>query len=385
MKELRLRDSLATSLASGHPWVYRDHVGSFQAPSGTWVKVSSASFSAVGLWDSESQIAVRLFSTEGPVTDEWIFDRVREAYGARSKLRRDGVTGYRLIFGEADQLPGIVVDMYGPYAVLLTYSKSLGVLSQKVAEAVLEVTGCRGVARRVKQDEKVQLLPLAGEPVAESVTVEEYGMRLVARLSRGQKTGLFFDHRENRAYVRARSEGARVLNLYSYTGGFSVAAALGGARAVTSVDIAAPAIEDARLNFEENQLGDFPHEGVAEDVIVYLERAAKARRRFNLIVCDPPSFARNKTQVRGAEKAYRKVMSAALELVEPGGLFCAASCTSQVGPAAFRQAINDAARKARVRYQVVHDVGQPADHPVAIGHEEGRYLKFVVGRILPRC
>jgi 23S rRNA (cytosine1962-C5)-methyltransferase len=349
------------------------------------VKVRSASFSAVGLWDSESQIAVRVFSTEGPVTDEWILDRVREAYDARVTLRRDGVTGYRLIFGEADQLPGIVVDMYGPYAVLLTYSKSLGMLSQKVAEAVLEVTGCRGVARRVRQDEKVQLLPLAGEPVAESVTVEEYGMRLVARLSRGQKTGLFFDHRENRAYVRARSEGARVLNLYSYTGGFSVAAALGGARAVTSVDIAAPAIEDARLNFEENQLGDFPHEGVAEDVIVYLERAAKARRRFNLIVCDPPSFARNKTQVRGAEKAYRKVMSAALELVEPGGLFCAASCTSQVGPAAFRQAINDAARKARVRYQVVHDVGQPADHPVAIGHEEGRYLKFVVGRILPRC
>lgn len=385
MKELKLRDSLAVSLASGHPWVYRDHVGSFQAPSGTWVRVRSASFSAVGLWDSESQIAVRILSTEGPVTDGWIFDRVREAYEARDELRANGVTGYRLIFGEADQLPGIVVDMYGPYAVLLTYSKSLGALSQKVAQAVLEVTGCRGVARRVKQDDRIELLPLAGEPVLESVTIEEYGMRLIARLSRGQKTGLFFDHRENRAYVRARSRGARVLNLYSYTGGFSVAAALGGARSVTSVDISAPAIEDAGLNFEENQLGDFPHEGVAEDVIAYLERAGRAGERFELVVCDPPSFARNKSQLRGAEKAYRKVMASALALVAPGGLFCAASCTSQVGPAAFRQAISDAARKARVRFQVVHDVGQPVDHPVAIGHEEGRYLKFVVGRVRPRC
>jgi 23S rRNA (cytosine1962-C5)-methyltransferase len=203
-------------------------------------------------------------------------------------------------------------------------------------------------------------------------------------LTQGQKTGLFFDHRENRRYVRGQSQGAKVLNLYSYTGGFSLAAALGGATEVTSVDISAPAIADSVLNFRENQLADFPHEALVQDVLAFLQNATKEGRRFDLIVCDPPSFARNRTQLRSAEKAYRKVMSAALPLVSPGGLFCAASCTSQVGPNAFRQAIADSARKARLRYQVILDVGQPSDHPVLIGHEEGRYLKFVVGRVRPR-
>lgn len=385
MKELRLPDSLATSLASGHPWVYRDHVGSFNAPSGTWVRVHAGSFSAVGLWDSESQIALRVFSTEGPVDDTWLGRRVREAYDLRAPLRASGITGYRLVYGEADMLPGIVVDMYGDYAVLVTYSKSLGAVAQRLAPLLVEVTGCRGVVRRTKNDDGVQLTPLVGQMPPETLVVEEYGMRMLARLTRGQKTGLFFDHRENRAFVREHAAGRSVLNLYSYTGGFSVAAALGGATRVVSVDISAPAIEDVSLNFAENGLSEFPHEGRAQDVLDYLEEARRSGSRFDLVVCDPPSFARNRTQLRGAEKAYRRVMSAALSVVSPGGLFCAASCTSQVGPVAFRQAINDSARKARLRFQVVHDVGQPFDHPVAIGHEEGRYLKFVVGRVLPRA
>lgn len=385
MKELTLPESLCTSLASGHPWVYRDHVGRFEAPRGAWIRVKSGSFTAVGIWDDESAIAVRLFSTQGPVDEGWIRARVEEAFALRKPLRQQGVTGYRLIYGEADQIPGIVVDMYDDCAVLVSYSKSLGALTQKVAAAVLEVTGCLGVARRVKGEEGAGLHHLAGEPIPHSVTVDEYGMKLVARLSEGQKTGLFFDHRENRRYVREIARGARVLNLFSYTGGFSVGAALGGAASVTSVDISAPAIADSLVNFEKNGLADFPHEALTEDVFDFLTRASKEGRRYDLIVCDPPSFARNRTQVRAAEKAYRKVMSAALALASPGGIFCAASCTSQVGPSAFRLAISDAARKARVRYQVVHDVGHPLDHPVLIGHEEGRYLKFVVGRVLGRC
>lgn len=385
MKELTLNGSLATSLASGHPWVYRDHVGSFSAASGTWVKIHCGSFSAVGLWDEESQIALRIFSTQGPVDSSWIRARVQEAWDLRSSLRKRGVTGYRLIFGEADQLPGIVVDVYGQFAVLVSYSKSLGALLHEVAQAVFEIGGFRGVVRRTKRDGRVDLSVLQGEPPPERVEIEEYGMKLLARLSEGQKTGLFFDHRENRKTVSAHAEGRSVLNLFSYTGGFSVSAALGGARSVTSVDIAAPAVADSEENFRINHLSHVPHEAVAQDVFRFLEEAEKQKRRFDLVICDPPSFAKNKTQLRAAEKVYRRLMSQALGLVSEGGVFCAASCTSQVGPEAFRHALLDAGRKARKRLTILHDVGHAPDHPVNVAHEEGRYLKFLMLRVLERC
>ena len=385
MKELVLPDSLATSLASGHPWVYRDHVGRFTAPTGSVVLVKSGSFSAYGIWDEESAIALRIFSTKQAPDEPWLEARVREAWQLRAPLREQGVTGYRLIFGEADSLPGIVVDLYGEFAVLVTYSKSLGSLSARLGPIVARIANCRGVVRRIKNEEGVELRPLFGELPPDVLYIEEHGMTLLARSRSGQKTGLFFDHRENRQYVRKNARGCRVLNLYSYTGGFSVAAALGGAVGVTSVDIAAPAVADSEENFGLNGLSEFPHRAVAQDVIVFLERAKKSGEKYDLVVCDPPSFAKNRTQQKAAEKAYRRVMSEALAVVAPGGLFCAASCTSQIGPEAFRHAINDAARKARVRFQIVHDVGQPSDHPVLVGHEEGRYLKFVAGRVLDRC
>ncbi len=385
MKELRLNPSLATSLASGHPWVYRDHVGNFSAPGGSWVRITSGSFSAVGLWDAESAIAVRIFSTERVVDRPWIFARIQEAYDNRRELIDAGVTGYRLVFGEADQLPGIVVDVYDRYAILVSYSKSLGQLLDPIAEAVMAITGCSGVVRRIKQDEQVRLLPLRGELPPDEVEVDEYGMRLVAQLKVGQKTGLFFDHRDNRLFVRNRAKGMSVLNLFSYTGGFSVAAGLGGAAQVTSVDISAPAVEASRRNFELNGLPSEIHEFRAEDVFSFLERAQSEGRSWDLVVCDPPSFAKNRTQLRAAEKAYRRLMSQAILVTRPGGIFCGASCTSQVGPVAFRLALVDAARKAKRRLKVILDIGQPIDHPVSIAHEEGRYLKFIASRVYERC
>lgn len=386
VREIRLPDALAPGLAAGHPWVYRDHVGQVNERTGAWVKVRSASFVAYGLWDAESPIAVRLFSTEQVPDAAWIRRRVEEAYELRAPVRGRGVTGYRLIFGEADQLPGIVVDLYDHVAVVVTYSKALGSLLDALAHAVADVTGATSVVRRSKDEAgAVQLQVLRGARPAETVVVAEGEMRLWAELYSGQKTGLFFDHRDNREFVRTRAAGARVLNLFSYTGGFSVAAALGGALAVTSVDIAAPAVEASRENFVLNDLADFPHRAVAEDVFDFLERAEKSGERFDLVVCDPPSFAKSRDQLRAAERAYTKLLASALRVTEPGGLFCAASCTSQVGPALFRRLLADASRKARVRFQITRDIGQPDDHPVAVGHEEGRYLKFVAGRVLSRC
>lgn len=383
--QINLPPSLTASLASGHPWVYRDHVGGFRAPTGSWVRVQAGSFVAFGLWDAESPIAVRLFSTVGPPDQTWIERRVHEAWQLRAHVRAQGVTGYRLICGEADQLPGIVVDVYGGFAVVVTYSRSLGALLPALSAAVANVAGLRGVVRRQKDERGIKLIPLWGELPPDEIVVEEFGMRLVAELKAGQKTGLFFDHRDNRWYVRRRAAGLRVLNLFSYTGGFSVAAALGNAASVVSVDSARPAMESCLRNFELNGLHDFSHEAIVEDVFAFLQAAQRNGLRFDLIVCDPPSFAQSRDQARAAEKAYRRLVALGLSVTSPGGTFCAASCTSQVGPTAFRKAISDAARKMRVRFQILTDVGHAEDHPVLIGHEEGRYLKFVAGRVLPRC
>lgn len=385
MKELRLPAALTASLASGHPWVYRDHVGDFRAASGTWVRVVAGSYQGVGLWDAEGAIAVRLFSSGPEVNQAWVTERVREAWELRDCVRRAGVTGYRLIFGEADQLPGIVVDLYADHAILVSYSKSLGQLIPWVAQAVAEVAQVAGVTRRSREEGQVQLAPLWGRAAPDELIVEEFGMRLLAELRRGQKTGLFFDHRDNRHYLRSVTSGARVLNLFSYTGGFSVAAALGGARSVRSVDISRPAIEASQRNFELNGVQDVLHEAVTADVFDEIERLSSQNAHFDVVVCDPPSFAKNRAQLKAAEKAYRKLMSRALSLVEEGGLFCAASCTSQVGPAAFRLALVDAGRKARKRLRIVRDAGQPADHPVGVAHDEGRYLKFLAVRVHDRC
>lgn len=385
MKDIELPETLVRSLAAGHPWVYRDHVGRFQAQSGTWVRVRAGSYVAYGLWDAESPIAVRLFSTRGPIDAAWVRERVQEAWDLRQGVRDAGCTGYRLIFGEADQLPGIVVDLYGSHGILVTYSKALGAIIPWVSEAVVDIAGLESLSRRHKEESGVVLRPLHGNLPPERILVEELGMRLLADVHRGQKTGLFFDHRDNRRFVRDVAADKSVLNLFCYTGGFSVAAALGGAASVTSVDSAGPAVLAAQENFAQNGLSHVPHETLVEDVFDFLPKAIAQGRRFDLVVCDPPTFAKSRDQLRAAEKAYKNLLAMALSVTAPGGICCAASCTSQVGPEAFKRLLAEAARKARVRVQIVRDIGQPWDHPVQVAHEEGRYLKFIAGRVLPRC
>jgi len=384
MKEILLPDSLATPLASGHPWVYRDHIPRVQGKTGTWVKVQAGSFTAFGLWDEESPIAVRIFSTEHKPDASWFRERLLEAWELREPIRQKGTTGFRWVSGEGDGLPGLVVDVYGSFVVLVMYSKALGAVLEAVVQAIDEIAKPLGIVRRIKNEEESRLLLLKGELPPDDIVILENGMKLHADLYHGQKTGLFFDHRDNRAYVREMSSGLTVLNLFAYTGGFSVASGLGGALSVTSVDIAAPAILAAERNFQDNSLDPLAHEGVTADVFNFLEQSQKAGKKWQLVVCDPPSFAKSRDQKRGAERAYVKLMSAALRVTAPSGLFCAASCTSQIGPSEFRHLLSEAARKSRSRCQIVREAGQAQDHPVLVGHEEGRYLKFIATRVGPR-
>jgi 23S rRNA (cytosine1962-C5)-methyltransferase len=317
--------------------------------------------------------------------EEWVAARVRAAWALRAPLREQQETSaYRWLFGEGDYLPGITVDLYESYAVIVTYADSLETVVPWVLAALRDTTTLRGIVRRLNRapddgEGKIELL--WGRMPPRDLVVVEHGLRFRADLYEGQKTGLFLDQRENRGFLERLSEGRRVLNLFAYSGAFSLYATRGGARATTSVDSAPGAAADARENFALNGFEPDLHEFVVADVFGYLEELRVQKRRFDLVVCDPPSFARSKDQLPQAIKSYTRVNAMAIRVTEAGGLYAASSCTSYVSPEAFRALLADAARQAGRRLQIVHDAGHPLDHPVMAHHAEGRYLKFVLGRV----
>jgi 23S rRNA (cytosine1962-C5)-methyltransferase len=385
LPSLVLPTSLSDQLALGHPWIYRDHVPQdLDLPSGSWVHVRAGSSEAYALWDRTSPIALRVFSRHGPPDAAWFRKRVSEALALRAPLRAGSTNAFRVLYGEGDGVPGLTVDLYDRHAVLVTYADSVDTLVPDVVRELKRELSLDGVLqrRRGAGEGADRVVLLDGREPPRPLIVSEHGVRFVADLYAGQKTGLFLDHRENRAYVRSVARGADVLNLFAYTGGFSVYAALGGARRVTSVDIAPAAIAAARENFAENGVAAELHEAVAADVFAYLEKARREARRFDLVICDPPSFASSQSKQYAALRAYARLNALGLSLLSEGGLYAAASCTAQVSPEAFRHTLAQAAARAGVRLQIIHDVGQPVDHPIFVGHPEGRYLKFVVGRVL---
>ncbi len=211
--------------------------------------------------------------------------------------------------------------------------------------------------------------------------MREHGVQLYADLHGGQKTGLFLDHRENRRFVEGLSGGRSVLNCFAYTGAFSLYALRGGARAVVSADIGRGLAEAAATNITLNRLDAARHSFVTGDCFELLARYAEEGRRFDLVILDPPSFAKSKQNRYAALRAYTKLNALALRCVRPGGLLATASCTSQVGPEAFKELLATAGASAERRLQIIHEAGQPLDHPVPAYFPEGRYLKFVVGRV----
>jgi 23S rRNA (cytosine1962-C5)-methyltransferase len=383
---LELPSPLKRALQAGHPWVYRDHVPrGFQAPSGTWVKVRAGGYSAFALWDETSKIALRLFSERVVPDAEWVRERVAAALALRRALLDEQTSAYRLLYGEGDGIPGLTVDVYGPFAVIVTYADSLETLVPWVVRALVELLKLHGVVRRarVPDGEPPRLTALHGRLPPRDLIIAEHGLRMQVDLFAGQKTGLFLDHRANRHFLGKLCAGKRVLNLFSYTGAFSLYAARAGATRVTSVDLSEPAGRAARANFELNGFDSEQHEFVAEDVFEFLERTRRAGISYDVVICDPPSFANSREQQKNALRAYVSVNSAGLRVLEPNGIYAAASCTSQVSPDAFRGVVAEAAVNAKRRLQIFHDAGHAEDHPIFAGHPEGRYLKFLVARALP--
>jgi 23S rRNA (cytosine1962-C5)-methyltransferase len=392
--ELRLQKDLARHLRAGHPWVFRKAIE--KAPrglaAGAIVDVTDGGrFVARGYFDPHSAIQVRVLTREPAEDVDAAFwrRRVARALALRRELVR-GTTGYRLVHGESDGLPGVVADRYDRFAVVKLYSAGLTPHRDAIVEALrAEAEGLLGVFGRDEiprdDDEEEGGAPVGrvlwGAEPPERIAIGEHGMTVLVDVRRGQKTGHFLDQRENRRMVRALAAGRpEALNLFSYTGGFSVAAALGGAKHVVSVDVDADAIALARENFRANGLDPADHAFAVEDVFEILARYKREGRRFDLVVCDPPAFAKSQRAVDAAVAGYASLNRAALAVVSPGGLLVTASCSARVSVEQFTDAVKEAAFKARIDLQLVAETRQPPDHPVSLQFREGRYLKCLVLR-----
>lgn len=378
---------IEASLRRGHPWVFKDAIKLHpRTKNGDVVLVRGTKGQRVGVGFAEpaSGLTLRMWGIgddlDAPARE--LPERIATAAAWRRETLPTGLSAYRLCHGENDAIPGLHADVYGDVLSLRTDGR-IGLRWRDAYIAALkELQPWRAIVHRN---------PLASHPGAEllegelsaEIEVREGERRYLVDVIKGQKTGFFCDQRPNRDTIQSMSAGAEVLNLFSYTGGFSVAAALGGASKVTSVDIAAPAIELARRNMELNGADPSYHSFAAEDVFKFLERSTERQDRWDIVIVDPPSFAHERSHVDRALRSYERLNTAALSVVEVGGLFASASCSSRISEEAFLDMLGKAAAAANRRLAVIQVAGAGADHPLLPSFPEGRYLKFVLARVLP--
>lgn len=379
----RLRKPLERSLRSGHPWVFRDALEAMAAAPGTAVRVldRQGRFLAVGLADA-GPIAVRVFSLRDEPIDRALFERrIARAFALRERVVPEQTDAYRLLHGEGDGLPGFVCDRYGRCAVLKLDGEAAPAHAAAFTACLTPALSALGVESLIVRTSRKQAdgweLVWGAAPPREHI-VHERAMRLWTNVYEGQKTGLFLDHRETRRRVRMLARGLSVLNLYGYTGGFSVAAGLGGARRVTTVDLAKPALALAERSFVDNGLSAADHTCVADDALAFLSGARERGERYQLVIADPPNFAPRKTAIENAQKAYEALHSAALAVLEPEGLYLAASCSSHIDRSLFEESLRRGAAHQRRTLQVLERGGAPADHPRILAFPESDYLKVLL-------
>ena len=392
LNRVHLRRGKEESLQRNHPWVFSGAIEriSEETPlnEGDIVEVvtKQGDFIAKGHWQIGS-IAVRVLSFEQEDIDQaWWNRRISEAKGVREALGlvdNTTTTCYRLVHGEGDLLPGLVIDIYERKAVVQCHSVGMYRSREAIAEALREAYGARLDAI---YDKSAQTLPfkadlgavdgyLWGGSKHKDNIVLENGLKFMVNWEEGQKTGFFIDQRVNRDLVRQYSKGRKVLNTFCYTGGFSVAALAGGAKEVVSIDLSERAVkladENVRLNFGD----DAPHEAIACNAVEYLKDIDSS---YDLIILDPPAFAKHHKVLGNALQGYKKINARALEKIRPGGILFTFSCSQAVSRDLFRTTIFTAAAIAKRKVRIIGQLTQPADHPINIYHPEGEYLKGLV-------
>ncbi len=385
---LFLRRGKSESLKRFHPWVFSGAIAGANGKlnEGDVVRIVSNENELMGYGHYQiGSIAVRMLTFKEEKIDHafWV-TRLSEALRLRKALQLTGRADnniYRLVHGEGDRLPGLVIDVYGKTAVMQAHSVGMHMSREQIADALIEAS--EGLIENVYYKSETTL-PFKADLHQENgflrghdegnVAVEN-GLKFHIDWLRGQKTGFFVDQRENRSLLEHYAKGRNVLNMFCYTGGFSVYAMRGGANLVHSVDSSAKAIDLTRANAEMNFPGDARHEAFAEDAFKFLEQAGS---NYDLIVLDPPAFAKHKDALPRALKGYTRLNAIAFRKIKPGGIVFTFSCSQAVNKNQFRLAVFTAAAQSGRHVRILHQLHQPADHPINIYHPEGEYLKGLV-------
>jgi 23S rRNA (cytosine1962-C5)-methyltransferase len=391
--KLVMKKGREARVANGYPWVFAGEV--YQLPPKELdgqimpVEDNRGRFLGLGMVNTKSNILCRLLTRQRETVDREFFRRrLEEAIAYRDRFARlDGSehAGYRLVHAEADGLPALIVDRYGPYLVVQALALGIAERMPMIVELLAELTGCKGIYER--SDVLVRNLEglpqatgvLYGEAPPADLVIEEHGSKFRVDVASGQKTGFFLDQRLNRLRVRELARG-RVLNTFCYSGGFSIAAALGGADEVVSVDISPEAIalaeENARLNDVESKCS-----WLAANAFDALREYEKAGERFDVVILDPPAFTKNKESVPGAVRGYKEINLRALRLLNPGGLLVTSSCSHHISPALFVDIVAEAAADTRRRLRMIELKGPSPDHPVLPASPETDYLKCLFAEV----
>jgi 23S rRNA (cytosine1962-C5)-methyltransferase len=393
---LRITAAAETILRGGHPWLFADSIHEFnragQVGELAVIYDRKDKFLAVGLFDPDSPIRVRILHAGKPQTIDfaWWKLRLEKSLAVRRDLFDAQTTGYRLIHGESDGWPGLVLDKYDSTLVLKIYTAAWLPRLDEILALFQEKIPCERIVLRlsrniqsfaerrtpVRLDGEIIFSRLAEREFGVPVVFMENGIRFEADVLRGQKTGFFLDQRENRAEVEKLSRGRKVLNAFSFSGGFSVYAARGGAISVTDLDISAHALESAKRNFALNQ--NYPgvaacrHEIVQADCFEWLEKTSET---FDLIVLDPPSLAKRAAEREGAIRAYEKLNSLGIEKLSRDGILVAGSCSAHVSAREFFDAVRRAAIKSGRKFSELKTLQHPPDHPATF--KEAEYLKVI--------
>ena len=384
--QITLRKDLVRDIKRGHVWIYSDAIDRVKAPSGTVAILvdKRGDRLASGIYAADHPIPLRIFRTSPPLTidDAWLADRLTQSYQLRRNFFDSLTTGFRLTAGEGDLVPGLVIDIYDRTAVMKLDGGAPEHFYQPagIAQWLTEHLPIDTVILRSRERGRAGETLVGKKPVS-PVQFLENGMIFTADVIHGQKTGFFLDQRDNRALVRRLSRNRRVLNLFSFNGGFSIAAGLGGATHVTSVDIAAPAIDAANAHWTNNRLAAETHLGVAADVFEFLESAQQPKQTWDFVICDPPSFAPSESTKSTALAAYARLAQLASKATASGGLLALASCSSHIDHDDFLYCNAEALGKARRKATLLADCSLPVDHPTPLAMPELRYLKFLLFKL----
>ena len=390
MLRIILKKGREVPVLRGHPWIFS---GAIEEIDGNADAVAVADvfdwekhWIARGLFSSKSQIRVRLLTWQKEEIDgDFFFRRISRSLSIRKSILSGVTNAYRIVNGEGDFLPGLIVDRYNEFLVCQFFTAGMDCFKPLIVDSLSNLLAVNGIFEksegRVRNEEGIEpsVGVLAGESPPELIAIEENGFKFVIDLRRGQKTGFFLDQRDNRAFLSTIARDKKILNCFSYSGAFSVYALGGGAKEVVSLDSSRPALELAERNLTLNGFEVGGSELLKGDAFTYLK---ECDTDFDIIILDPPSLARKRGDVDGATGGYKFLNLHALRHLRPGGLLLTFSCSQHLSIDLFQKVVFGAAVDAGHKVTVLKRLGHPIDHPVSLHHPEGEYLKGLVLRVL---